>query len=351
MLRDPDRLEKLLLDDERPVQLIVAGKSHPADDGGKALIQEMVRFTDDPAVRHRIVFLPDYDMALGHAMVQGCDVWLNNPLRPLEACGTSGMKAALNGALNVSVRDGWWDEWFDGENGWAIPSADSVSDPHRRDEVEAAALYELLGQSVAPMFYDRGSDGAPRRWLEMVTHTLRTLGPKAQATRMVREYATEYYLPASRSSRMLADSGDRPFAGAAELAAWKQRVTKAWPDVRIELVETDDGEQCPGARLTVRAGVALGQLTPDDVCVEALYGRAGDDDEIADPVRAELALEGQPGADSVAWYGGEAVLGKPGPFGYTVRVLPRHPLLSAPAELGLVTVPGTPTGMVSGDLR
>ncbi len=351
MLQNPARLTALLLDPQRPMQIVVAGKAHPADDGGKALIQEMVRFTDDPAVRHRIVFLPDYDMALGHAMVQGCDVWLNNPLRPLEACGTSGMKAALNGALNVSVRDGWWDEWFDGENGWAIPSADSVSDPHRRDEVEAAALYELLGQSVAPMFYDRGSDGAPRRWLEMVTHTLRTLGPKAQATRMVREYATEYYLPASRSSRTLADGSDRPFAGAAELAAWKQRVTKAWPDVRIELVETDDGEQCPGARLTVRAGVALGQLTPDDVCVEALYGRAGDDDEIADPVRAELALEGQPGADSVAWYGGEAVLGKPGPFGYTVRVLPRHPLLSAPAELGLVTVPGTPTGMVSGDLR
>ena len=136
------------------MQIVIAGKAHPADDGGKALIQQMVRFADDPAVRHRIVFLPDYDMALGTAMVQGCDVWLNNPLRPLEACGTSGMKAALNGALNVSVLDGWWDEWFDGENGWAIPSADSVTDPDRRDAVEAAALYDLLELSVAPMFYD-----------------------------------------------------------------------------------------------------------------------------------------------------------------------------------------------------
>jgi starch phosphorylase len=351
MLADPARLTALLLDPERPVQFVIAGKAHPADDGGKALIQQMVRFTDDPAVRHRIVFLPDYDMALGGSMVQGCDVWLNNPLRPLEACGTSGMKAALNGALNVSVLDGWWDEWFDGENGWAIPSADSVADPHRRDEVEAAALYDLLGHSVAPMFYDRGAGGLPRRWLEMVTHTLRTLGPKAQATRMVREYATKLYLPASRSSRALTDGADRPFAGAAELAAWKERVIRAWPAVRVELVETDDGDQVPGTPLTVRAGVALGELAPGDVTVEVLYGRAGDDDEIADPVHSELTLEAEPGADSVAWYVGEAILGQPGPFGYTVRVLPRHALLSGPAEMGLVTVPVAPAGMVSGDLR
>jgi starch phosphorylase len=351
MLHDPARLRALLLNPERPVQFVIAGKAHPADDGGKTLIQEMVRFTDDPAVRHRIVFLPDYDMELGRTMVQGCDVWLNNPLRPLEACGTSGMKAALNGGLNVSVLDGWWDEWFDGQNGWAIPSADSVTDPDRRDSVEAAALYDLLGQSVAPLFYDRGADGLPRRWLEMVTHTLRTLGPKAQATRMVREYTADLYVPASRSSRALTDDENRPFAGAAELADWKQRVVQAWPDVRIEHVESHDGEQYPGARLAVRVGVALGRLSPQDVRVEVIYGRTSDDDEIADPVRAELDLESPPGSDSVAWYCGDAVLGQPGPFGYTVRVLPKHPLLAAPAEMGLVAVPVATPGMVSGDLR
>ena len=137
MLRDPERLAGLLLDEERPVQIVIAGKAHPADEGGKKLIQQMVRFADDPRVRHRIVFLPDYDMALGQALVQGCDVWMNNPLRPLEACGTSGMKAALNGGLNLSVKDGWWDEWSDGANGWEIPSADGVDDPDRRDELEA----------------------------------------------------------------------------------------------------------------------------------------------------------------------------------------------------------------------
>ncbi len=144
MLRDPDRLRDLLLDPHRPVQLVVAGKSHPADDGGKALIQQIVRFADDPAVRHRIVFLPDYDMSMARYLYWGCDVWLNNPLRPLEACGTSGMKSALNGGLNLSIRDGWWDELYDGANGWAIPTADGIDDPTRRDDLEANALYELL---------------------------------------------------------------------------------------------------------------------------------------------------------------------------------------------------------------
>ena len=147
------------------MQIVIAGKSHPADDGGKQLIAQMVKFADDPAVRHRIAFLPDYDIAMARYLYRGVDVWLNNPLRPLEACGTSGMKAALNGGLNLSIRDGWWDEWFDGENGWAIPSADGVVDPDRRDDLEATALYELIEHHVAPRFYDRDSRGVPTRWV------------------------------------------------------------------------------------------------------------------------------------------------------------------------------------------
>jgi glycogen phosphorylase len=259
------------------------------------------------------------------------------------------MKAALNGALNLSILDGWWDEWYDGQDGWAIPSADGVADPERRDELEAVALYDLLSQSVAPLFYDRGTDGLPRRWLEMVAHTLRTLGPKAQATRMVRQYVTEMYLPAARSSRALA-GGESPFAGARDLAAWKQRVTLGWPAVAVQHVESDDGEQGPGSRLSVRARVALGQLSPHDVTVQVVYGRAGDQDEIIDPAFADLELEGEP-SDGAARYAGEAELTRPGPFGYTVRVLPRHPLLAAPAEMGLVALPDAPAGMSSGDLR
>ena len=354
MLHDPDRLTALLLDPDRPVQIVVAGKAHPADDGGKQLIQQLVRFADRPQVRHRIVFLPDYDMAMARTLVQGCDVWLNNPLRPLEACGTSGMKAALNGGLNLSVLDGWWDEWFDGHNGWAIPSADGVPDPGRRDELEAAALYDLISKSVAPLFYETSRDSLPARWLETVAHSLRGLGPRALATRMVRQYVTELYAPAARSSRVLAAPaahGGAPFDGARELAAWKQRVRAAWPGVRVEHVETDDGDLSPGGRLIVRASVALGALGPDDVTVEVVSGRAGDSDEIIDPARSPLQPDGDVAADGAARYTGAAELGQPGPFGYTVRVLPMHRLLADPAELGLVTMPSAPTGMVNGDLR
>jgi starch phosphorylase len=360
MLHDPDRLAELLLDAERPIQIVIAGKAHPADEGGKRLIQQMVRFTDDPRVRHRIVFLPDYDMEMARSLVRGCDVWLNNPLRPLEACGTSGMKAALNGGLNVSVRDGWWDELFDGANGWEIPSADGVPDPDRRDELESAALYDLLATSVAPVFYERDAAGIPGGWVEMIRHTLRVLGPRVQAERMVREYVTTLYAPAARASRALA--GDGTYRPARELAEWKQRVVKAWPNVRIEHVEADAGEPRLGSPLTVRAAVVLGDLTPDDVCVEAVYGRTSDDDEIADPCFITLSPEGLAGGEAhdgtvepqpgtAVRYSGEIELVRPGPFGYTVRVLPSHPLLASRAELGVVTAPDAPVGMTNGDLR
>jgi starch phosphorylase len=352
MLKDPERLTALLLDPRQPVQLVIAGKAHPADDGGKQLIQQMVRFSDDPKVRHRIVFLPDYDMELARALVQGCDVWLNNPLRPLEACGTSGMKSALNGGLNMSVRDGWWDEWYDGENGWDIPSADDLPDPGRRDELEAAALYELLEQVIAPLFYDGGPEGLPQRWLEMVAHTFHGLGPRAQASRMVREYVTSLYRPAALVSAVLADRADgEAFASARELAAWKHRVIRAWPGVRIDHVEAADGERGPGGGMAVRASVALGELSPSDVTVEVVCGRVTEDDEIADPLISPLAFDPGAGSEGVARFAGQARLGRPGPFGYTVRVVPHHPLLASTAELGLVTYPDAPAGMTNGDLR
>jgi glycogen phosphorylase len=365
ILHDQARLTELMLDPERPVQFIIAGKAHPADDGGKRLIQQMVQFADDPAVRHRIVFLPDYDMAMARALVQGCDVWLNNPLRPLEASGTSGMKSALNGGLNLSIRDGWWDEWYDGADGWAIPSADGVEDPERRDELESHALYDLLGLTVAPRFYDTGPDGLPRRWLEMVGHTLRALGPRVQASRMVRQYVEELYIPAAQASRALSEGavpGDsavpasggtgqtEPFAAARELAAWKRRVTRAWGGVRIGHVEGEDGDQGPGGSLVVRATVSLGGLSPDDVSVEVVYGRVGDADEILNPAVSSLTIEDAP-EDGVARFVGKAELGRPGPFGYTLRVVPRHRLLASAAEMGLITLPEAPAGLTTGDLR
>jgi starch phosphorylase len=358
MLNDPAQLAALLNDPAQPVQIVVAGKAHPADDGGKALIQQMVRYSDSPDVRRRLVFLPDYDMAMARTLVQGCDVWLNNPLRPLEACGTSGMKAALNGALNVSVRDGWWDEWYDGGNGWEIPSADGVADAGRRDELEAQALYELLGKSVAPLFYERDADGVAQGWVERIQHAMRSLGPKVQAERMVREYVTALYVPAAASTRALTDADG--FGPARELAAWKKRVIGAWPQVRIEHVESEAAGQRLGAAMAVRVSVALGELTRDDVAVEVVYGPPDENDEIVRPGYAALTADPATdhGADSVAEdgisavrYSGELPLDRPGPFGYTVRVLPSHRLLDSRAELGLVTYPQAPAGMTNGDLR
>ena len=334
MLRDPERLRALLLDPERPVQIVIAGKSHPADDGGKQLIAQMVRFADDPAVRHRITFLPDYDIGMARYLYWGVDVWLNNPLRPLEACGTSGMKAALNGALNLSIRDGWWDEWFDGENGWAIPSAEGITDPDHRDDLEAQALYDLIEKNVASRFYDRGEDGVPTRWVQMVRHTLKSLGPKVLATRMVSEYVRRLYVPASESStRMLADD----FAAARALAGWRHEVETRWPAVAVLHVDSQlsgAGDAKVGDSLTLRAEVALGGLAPEDVSVEAVYGAADADDRLTDVAAVPLRLVEV--IDGTSRYEGEVPLGRTGSFGYTVRVLPKSNLLASPAELGLV---------------
>jgi starch phosphorylase len=334
MMRDPERLKAILLDEHQPVQLVIAGKAHPADDGGKELVQEIVRFADQADVRHRIVFLPDYDIGMARYLYGGCDVWLNNPLRPLEACGTSGMKSALNGGLNLSILDGWWDEMYDGENGWAIPTADGVTDPDRRDDLEAAAFYELVEKQVRPRFYDVDGSGVPQRWVDMVRHTLQTLGPKVLASRMVRDYVHELYTPASRSAQVLAA---KDFARAKELAGWRNQVTDSWSLVRVPHVESDTVGDTPevGSTLAVRATVDLGKLAPEDVVVQAVYGRVDEHDVLHRPVYIPLSFAGQ-GDDGLLRFEGEVPLGRAGSYGYTVRVLPHHDLLPTDAELGLL---------------
>ena len=342
MLRDPERLEALLLDERRPIQLIVAGKSHPADDAGKALIQQIVRFADRPELRHRIAFLPDYDISMARLLYWGCDVWLNNPLRPLEACGTSGMKSALNGGLNLSIRDGWWDEWFDGENGWEIPSAEVVSD-ERRDDLESAALYELLQNSVAPTFYDRDDNGVPGRWVEMVRHTLQSLGPKVLASRMVRDYTEQYYVPAADALHRTVQAIDGlPYGQARELAAYRQRVSAAWPYVQIPDVDSTGLPDTPllGSQLTLTATVSLGGLRPDEVLVQGVLGRVDSADTLQSPQYIDMAYIG-PGEGGTERFSARSPLPMAGSMGYTARVLPRHPLLAGAAELGLVRLAGS----------
>ncbi|GEM_PF-25929 len=232
LLSDRERLVRLLTSAECPVQIVFSGKAHPADDLGKSIIKEIVQFTRDPAIRHRIAFVEDYDIAVARALYQGCDLWLNTPRRPQEACGTSGMKSALNGGLNCSILDGWWDECFDGENGWAIASAESHPDQGRRDAIEAEALFDLLERHIVPLFYDRVAGPVPTGWVRRIKASLRSLGPQVVASRMVREYTDRIYEPAGRRTVALSADGYRR---ARELAAWKARVREAWPEVRVEV--------------------------------------------------------------------------------------------------------------------
>lgn len=336
MLRDPARLKRILLDPRRPVQLVIAGKSHPADDNGKRLIQKMVQFADDPEIRHRIAFLPNYDIGMARHLYPGCDVWLNNPLRPLEACGTSGMKAALNGGLNLSILDGWWDEWFDGENGWDIPTADGITDPDRRDDIEAAALYDLIENRVAPRFYDVDEAGIPRRWVAMMRHTLATLGPKVLATRQVQDYTRELYLPAAQAGHTVAEQG---FSGAKDLAAHRARVAAQWPMLHIDHVESSNVSDAPqvGDSFRIRAFVSLGGLAPEDVEVEVVHGHVDVEDQLSGTSTCPLsAVESYEGGRHR--FEGDLKVMQTGPFGYTVRIVPKHPGMASAAEFGLAVI-------------
>jgi starch phosphorylase len=293
-----------------------------------------VTFADDPELRHRIAFLPGYDIGMARYLYWGCDVWLNNPLRPLEACGTSGMKAALNGGLNLSIRDGWWDEWFDGQNGWAIPTADNAPDGERRDESEARAIYELLSTQVVPRFYERDRSGLPGRWVEMVRHTLRETGPRVLATRMVRDYVDHLYVPAARSSRSMARDD---YAPARSEASWRAHLLGNWGSVRVAHVEATGAGDTPeiGSTLALRAEVELPGLTPGDVEVQAAYGRVDDADGLHDVTSVPMTHEQTDG--SRHWFTATVPLERTGAFGYTVRVLPHSARMADPAELGVVS--------------
>ena len=335
LLSQPDRLKELLTSNERPVQLIFAGKAHPADDVGKEMIREIVHFSRDPEVRHRMAFVEDYDIVVARHLYQGADVWVNTPRRPLEACGTSGMKAAINGALNCSILDGWWDEMFDGDNGWAISSAETYDDPARRDEVEAASLFELLERQIVPLYYERYGGPLPRSWVRKVKASLHSLGFRVSASRMVQDYVEEMYEPAAaRAEVMTRDKGER----ARDLAAWKQRVAKGWGGVKVHAVDSESALSDLGSLKKVEAVVALGALDEDDVEVQLIHGPVGANEELAPlhTVTMELVGPDDSSDPSGRRYAGSFGCDQAGRYGFGVRVVPSHPDLMTFAELGAV---------------
>jgi len=325
LFSQPERLVRLLLDPERPVQLVLAGKAHPADHLGKQIIQALSKATHAAELRSHVVFLEGYDLALAQTLCQGSDLWLNTPRRPMEACGTSGQKAALSGALNCSILDGWWDEAWDGENGFAITSSEEVADQSERDRREADALFETLEKEVIPAFYDRGPQDLPHLWLAKVRHSLETVGPLVLGSRMVADYVRVMYQPAVDAAVFIPVDRHR---AARERTVWWERVQRDFSEVRVSAraISLDGpGETySAGDEQVVEALVQLGPLAPDDVQVELLHGTIGDDGRLISP-SVEPMVPDQPHSNGNHRYLGSLVLAEAGDYGMTVRVLPRLP--------------------------
>ncbi len=339
VLRDPDRLTRILNNADRPVQIIFAGKAHPRDDAGKELIRQIVALGRQPNLRRRIVFLEDYDMSVARYLVQGVDVWLNTPLRPNEASGTSGMKAIANGVLNLSIPDGWWDETSgmsnngNGLTGWTIGRGETYDNRDYQDQVEASALYDLLEREVVPTFYDRRADGLPRRWIEHMKSCIGSLCWYFNTNRMVREYCERFYLSADAKYRDLA-AGDATRARA--LASWMKKVHEAWPQVRVEILgSTLPDEVLAGQDICVQARVLPGKLTPDDLAVELYLGRLNADGEIIEAISVPM----EPVRRDGVWHLYRATVTPrtgSGMHGFTARVLCRHQDLSTPLVPGII---------------
>jgi starch phosphorylase len=336
LFSDPERLIKILTDPHRPVQLLFAGKAHPRDDGGKELIRQILQFARRPEVRSKIVFLEDYDLDLARHLVQGVDIWLNTPRRPMEASGTSGMKVLANGGINVSVPDGWWAEGYGPQVGWSIGHGEEYDDPDYQDRQEAAALYDILEKEVVPLFYDRNTDGVPRAWVARIKNSMRLLCPRFNTNRMVAEYAERFYFPATK--RFEALQADE-LARARAVVDWKRRLGSAWGGVRVRKVEsqTADGSAAVrvGSDLAITAWIELGSLTPEDVQVQAFHGPLDANHEV---VRGQgMPLQWKRAEDGVHLYEGEIPTTASGLQGFTVRILPGHEDVALPQELPLVT--------------
>ena len=338
VFRNIDRLTAILNDKDRPVQLIFSGKAHPKDHGGKELIARVVQMARRNEFRRRVVFLEDYDMNVARHLVQGVDVWLNNPRRPLEASGTSGMKVPVNGGLNLSILDGWWVEGYDGDNGWAIGAGEEYTDLSYQDEVESRALYDLIEQDIVPLFYSRGNDGLPRGWIRRMKRSIMTLVPAFSTNRMVEEYTERCYIPSHRRyAKLSADHLD----AAKDLAVWRRRVSGDWGQVKVESVVAPTGDLLKvGSVFPVAVRVNLGNFSPDDVEVQLCHGILDAMGEIAEP-RAMALLPESPvhlnGTPRSVLFAGKVPCHASGQFGFSVRVLPKHAHLPHLFEPGLVT--------------
>jgi glycogen phosphorylase len=331
IFRDPDRLHRILNNSERPVQIIFAGKSHPADEPGKALIEQVYRLSRSDAFRGKVIFLENYDIDMARYLVSGTDLWLNNPIRPHEASGTSGQKAALNGQPNCSILDGWWAEGYNGKNGWAIGEEREYHDADVQAEADSLSLYQLLEEEIVPTYYDRGPDGISHTWVAMMKEAMRTCAPQFSMKRMVKEYTTRFYAPEIQLGRQIEQN---MYEKARVLAEWKEKVKAGWPGLELYVEGRRDGQLSLGEDIAIRAWVRADKLCPEDLSVELVYGEANDD-----VVIPQLALPMEyirKEQDSSFRYEIRLKPDASGSIGYGVRVLPSHPALGGKHDMGLI---------------
>jgi starch phosphorylase len=332
ILKDPDRLAKILNDPQKPVQLIFAGKAHPQDNEGKMVIKNIIHLAHQPEFRHRLAFIEDYDLNVARYMVQGADVWLNNPRRPLEACGTSGMKATANGALNMSILDGWWAEGYHPDLGWAIGAGEEYEDYEYQNQVESQASYDLLERHIVPLFYDRGRDNLPRGWIRMMKNSMCTLVARFNAHRMVEDYIHKFYLPLGLNWERIEANN---FKEIRSFAAWAQQLRENWPQLRVLERRADVKKVISlGQTLKVEVPMQLGRISPQDISVSIYYGLIDSKADFLERDTETLREFSREGQQTV--FRGEIPCQKVGRLGFRVRVLPSHPLLANPYSLGLI---------------
>lgn len=330
IFRDEERLKRLLHDPERPVQIVFSGKAHPADEPGKALIQHIYQLSQRPDFEGKIVFVENYDMNIARHLISGVDIWLNNPRRPHEASGTSGQKAAASGVPNFSVLDGWWVEGYDGTNGWAIGEEREYKDEETQDEADALDLYHTLEDTIVPLYYDRGEDGVPRRWVQCMKNSIRTCAPEFSMRRMVKDYVNQLYLPAAASGHVyLADHSKV----AKQMSAWKQLMRQRWGSVGIQSVAPASMQITVGDSVDVAARVWLQGMAENDVAVEVVAGHFDDQGNLVNLLVAPMTADGRDG-DALR-YKGTVQPSDSGQLGLGIRVRPKNPHLIHPYETGL----------------
>ena len=331
IFRDPERLRRILNNPDRPVQIIFAGKAHPADGPGKSLIEQVYRFSRSDAFKGKVVFLENYDIDMARYLVSGTDLWLNNPIRPHEASGTSGQKAALNGQPNCSILDGWWAEGFDGKNGWAIGEEREYHDPDVQDEADSLSLYSIIEEEIVPLYYDRGADGIPHAWVAIMKEAIRTCAPAYSMRRMVKEYTERFYVPQIQMSVEIEKSN---YVAARTLAAWKDKVRQAWPELQLYVEGQREGQLSLGQGINVRAWVRSDKLQPEDIAVELVFGEATNENIV---IQNALPMEYvKKELDSSYSYQLHLTPPTSGSIAYGVRVLPNHPALISKHQMGLI---------------